>query len=122
MVSVSLHSCCNGEKNETVDLFKGQNFLLFCRWRQILFGTYFALVASVKPVLQVQCLRSIDMPYGVRWGTDHRGIQEGIAPRSRGVVSCPAREREAGSPEEVRATEKASLTGGNTRRFPLEVD
>jgi hypothetical protein len=58
------------------------------------------------------------MPRGLPRGTDRRGIQGGMPPWSQGAGSCPAREGEAGSPGEVRAT----VGRGNAERFPLQVD
>jgi len=58
------------------------------------------------------------MPRGLPRGTDRWGIQGGMPPWSQGAGSCPAREGEAGSPDEVRAT----VGRGNAKRFPLQVD
>jgi hypothetical protein len=41
-----------------------------------------------------------------------------MLPWSQGADSCPAREGEAGSPGEVRAT----VGRGNVEQFPLQVD
>jgi hypothetical protein len=62
------------------------------------------------------------MPRGLPRGTDRRGIQGGMPSWSEGVGSCPAREGEAGSPDEVRATMKASFTGRYAKQFPLHID
>ena len=63
--------------------------------------------------------RSVDIPRGLPWGTDRRGIQGGMPPWSQGAGSYPAREGEAGSSDEVRATVKASFAGRYAKRLLL---